>query len=110
MVPHSPSLALQLFDVCIHGTQIAEVVVTPDSIEDALARQRNRAVIFEVDEQLVLLGGQVDRLVLHHDLTAQLIDRQLAKLFERCTGAAFSFEQCAHAGRPARSAKTGLIT
>ena len=76
-----PELGAQLFDVRIHGTQVAEVVVTPDSIEDALARQRNRAVIFEVDEQLVLLGGQVDRLVLHHDLTAQLIDRVFKKHF-----------------------------
>ena len=44
-----PELGAQLFDVRIHGTQIAEVVVTPDSIEDTLARQRNRAVIFEVE-------------------------------------------------------------
>ena len=83
----------------VDRAQITEIVITPDRVENAFAGQGDGAVVFEIDQQFVFFWRQIDRAVADQHLAAQLVDGQRAELLERCSGAAFAFEQRAHTRR-----------
>ncbi len=53
-------LLAHLRDVDVDGARVAEPVVTPDAVEDLLAREREPGPLGEEAEQVELLGGDVD--------------------------------------------------
>ena len=64
----------------IYRAQIAKIIISPHSIQDIFTGNRNVLIVFEVNEQFIFLRRQIDRLSGDTHLTANFIDRQLARL------------------------------
>src|SRR3954471_2602233 len=54
-------LLAHLRDVHVDGASVTEPVVSPDAVEDLLARQRKTRAFGEEAQEVELLGGEVDR-------------------------------------------------
>ena len=66
-------------DVHVHRARRRHGVVTPDLVQQFVARERRAAVLDEVAEQLELPGRQIDRLPGLQHLGAPEVDRHVAE-------------------------------
>src|SRR6476619_3978282 len=76
-------LTPELANVDVDGAGVARECVTPDSLEELVARKHQPAVVEQLPQEIELLGSELDLGVSDLDLTAAGVDVEVAMLKRR---------------------------